>query len=66
MTNRHVVTKQQAPSIKSIIAELEAQLEIEVDPKSREQLMKYLEYWEGIIWEGIIKKKKAKGEESRC
>jgi len=47
MVDRHVVTKQQAPSIKSIIEGLEAQLAVEVDPEGREQLEKYLEYWKG-------------------
>jgi len=45
MVNRHVVTKQRAPSIKSIIERLEAQLAVEVDPEGREQLEKYLECW---------------------
>jgi len=45
MVDRHVVTKQRAPSIKSIIAGLEAQLAVEVDPQGREQLEGYLEYW---------------------
>jgi len=47
MVNRHVVTKQRAPSIKSIIERLEVQLAVEVDPKGREQLERYLDYWKG-------------------
>ncbi len=45
MVNRHVVTKQRAPSIKSLIERIEAQLAMEIDPSGREQLEKYLEYW---------------------
>ena len=45
MVNRHVVTKQRAPSIKSIIKGIEDALLVKVDPKGREQLEKYLEYW---------------------
>ena len=45
MVDRHIVTKQRMPSIKSIIEGLEAQLAMEVNPKGKEQLEKYLEYW---------------------
>ena len=44
MVDRHVVTKQRAPSIKSIILRIEDALKTEVDPKGKEQLEKYLEY----------------------
>ena len=43
--NRHVVTKQRAPSIKSLIAKIEAQLAIEVDPRGKAQLERALDYW---------------------
>ena len=45
MVNRHVVTKQRMPSIKTVIKNIEAALATEVDPKGKEQLEKYLEYW---------------------
>ena len=47
MVDRHVVTKQKAPSIRSIIGGIEDALKTEVDPEGREQLEKYLEYWKG-------------------
>ena len=43
--NRHVVTKQRMPSIKSIIKGIEDALAVEADPKGREQLERYLDYW---------------------
>jgi len=45
MVNRHVVTKQRASSIRSIIKGIEDALLVEVVPKGKEQLEKYLEYW---------------------
>jgi len=43
--DRHIVTKQRMPSIKSLIKNIEAQLAMEVNPKGKEQLEKYLGYW---------------------
>jgi len=55
--DRHIVTKQRAPSIKSLIAKIEAQLAIETDPKGKEQLEKYLEYWKRRKEESHAKRK---------
>lgn len=44
MTDRHVVTKQRE-SIKTVIERIEAALAVETNPKDREQLEKYLDYW---------------------
>jgi len=57
MVDRHVVTKQRAPSIKSIIQRLEDALKTEVDPKGKEQLEKYLEYWKRRKEESYAKRK---------
>ena len=43
--DRHVITKQRMPSIKTVIKNIEAQLAMEMDPKGREQLERYLDYW---------------------
>ena len=45
MVDRHVVTKQRMPSIKSVIERIESELAKEVDPKGKEQLEKNLDYW---------------------
>lgn len=45
MVDRHLITRQRKPSIKSIIEKIEAAIETEVDPAGREQLEKYLDYW---------------------
>ncbi|KKL53263.1 hypothetical protein LCGC14_2277210 [marine sediment metagenome] len=47
MVNRHVVTKQRAPSIKEMVRRTEALLEEETDPKGIKQLEGYLAYWKG-------------------
>jgi len=57
MVDRHVVTKQRSPSIKSIIQKIEDALKTEVDPKGKEQLEKYLEYWERRKEESRAKRK---------
>ena len=36
MVDRHLITKQRKPSIKSIIEKIEAELKVEVDPVGRE------------------------------
>ena len=46
MVDRHVVTKQRSPSIKEVIARIEAMLVVETTEKGRAQLEKYLKYWE--------------------
>lgn len=43
--NRHVVTKQRMPSIKTVIKNIESALASEVDPKGRTQLERALDYW---------------------
>ena len=45
--DRHVVTKQRSPSIKSIIQRIEADLKVETTEKGKAQLEKYLDYWKG-------------------
>ena len=57
MVDRHVVTKQRAPSVKSIIQKIEDALKTEVDPKGKEQLEKYLEYWKRRKEESHAKRK---------
>jgi len=47
--DRHIVTKQRAPSIKTVIKKIEAALATEVDPKDKEQLERALDYWKGRI-----------------
>lgn len=48
MVDRHVVTKQRAPSDKEMIRRVEAALAIEENPKGRAQLERALDYWKGL------------------
>jgi len=43
--DRHVVTKQRMPSIKTVIENIEAALLVEKTEKGREQLERALDYW---------------------
>ncbi len=45
MVNRHVITKQRAPSIKTVLARIEAMLKVETTEKGRAQLEKSKDYW---------------------
>ena len=45
MVDRHVVTKQRMPSIKSVIKGIEAELEKENTPEGKAQLERALDYW---------------------
>ena len=47
MIDRHVRTKQRAPSIRSIIARLEKMLEIETSEEGRILLQRGIDYWKG-------------------
>lgn len=47
MVDRHVVTKQRAPSIKEIIKRIEDLLAAEATEKGKTQLEKSLGYWKG-------------------
>ncbi len=45
MVNRHVVTKQRAPSTKSMIARIEVKLAMELTPEDRSYYEYALDFW---------------------
>jgi len=47
MVNRHVVTKQKAPSTKEVIRRIEDLLAVETTERGKAQLERSLEYWKG-------------------